>query len=75
MSGIAIGWRIPFSAIREHARRAHLLVTSSHEGLAFRACEPGQVVNIRLARRKSAADSRCRVCAGIEAKQQVKAAA
>jgi hypothetical protein len=68
-------WGIPFSAERKDARRAHLLLTTKHEGLAFRACEPGLVVNIALARRKSAADSRCVVCLGIEAKQQVRSAA
>lgn len=70
-----LGWHVPFSAIRDHAHRAHLLVTSNHEGLAYRACEPGQVVNVALARKKSAADARCRICLAIEAKQQMRAAA
>ena len=75
MSGVRLGWRIPYSAERDHARRAHLLVTSAHEGLAFRACQPGQVVNIALARRQSVSDHRCLSCSAIEAKQQLKVAA
>lgn len=74
-TGTPIGWRIPFSARKKNERLAHLLVTTRHQGLAFRACLPGQVVNIGLARRQSVSDHRCTTCSAIEAKQQVRAAA